>query len=85
MMVLTVFPFVANFWLPSFINFLEISGAVCHVGFFFASIITLAVTAQKSSASYVFTTLTKDTSGWTNPVVAWGLGLLTVTYPLTGK
>ncbi|KAF1846141.1 amino acid transporter [Cucurbitaria berberidis CBS 394.84] len=81
---LTVFPFVGNFWLPRFINPLETVGAVCHVVFFFASIITLAVMADKSSVEYVFHTLTHDVSGWTNPAVAWGLGLLTVTYPLTG-
>ncbi|KAI1842938.1 hypothetical protein JX266_010956 [Neoarthrinium moseri] len=40
--------------------------------------------AQRSSARYVFQTLTHDVSGWTNPAVAWGIGLLTVTYPLTG-
>jgi choline transport protein len=55
-----------------------------YVTFFFASIVTLAVMAEKSSATYVFRTLTHDASGWTNPAVAWGLGLLTVTYPLTG-
>lgn len=39
---------------------------------------------KKSSVGFVFTTLTQDASGWTNPAIAWGLGLLTVTYPLTG-
>jgi choline transport protein len=57
---------------------------VCHVVFFVISIVTLAAMAEKSSPSYVFNTLTHDKSGWGNSVVAWGIGLLTVTYPLTG-
>ncbi|KAH7066031.1 amino acid/polyamine transporter I [Paraphoma chrysanthemicola] len=84
MWAVTIFPFIGNLWLPHFINLLETAGAVCHVVFFFASIGVLAAMAEKSSASYVFKTLTHDTSGWSNPAVAWGLGLLTVTYPLTG-
>ncbi|PVH93649.1 amino acid transporter [Periconia macrospinosa] len=84
MCAVTVFPFVGNLWLRRIINPLEALGAVCHVVFFFASIITLAVLAQRSTTAYVFHTLTNDVSGWTNPVVAWGVGLLTVTYPLTG-
>lgn len=85
MWALTTCPFIGNFWLPRFINMLETAGVICHVSFFFASIVTLAVLAEKSSVSYVFHTLTHDASGWKNPTVAWGLGLLTVTYPLTGK
>lgn len=85
MWALTLCPFIGNFWLPRFINILETTGAICHVVFFFASIATLAAKAEKSSVQYVFNTLTHDTSGWQNPTVAWGLGLLTVTYPLTGE
>jgi choline transport protein len=84
MWALTIFAFIGNFWLPKFINLLETAGAICHVVFFFTSIATLAAMAEKSSATYVFSTLTRDTSGWTNPLVSWGIGLLTVTYPLTG-
>ncbi|OAL04670.1 hypothetical protein IQ06DRAFT_313825 [Phaeosphaeriaceae sp. SRC1lsM3a] len=84
MWALTLCPFIGNFWLPRFINIMETSGAICHVVFFLASIITLAAKAEKSSIDYVFNTLTHDISGWENPTVAWGLGLLTVTYPLTG-
>lgn len=85
MWAITIFPFLGNFWFRKLINPLEAFGAICHVVFFFASIITLAVLAQKSTVDYVFHTLTHDVSGWTNPAVAWGLGLLTVTYPLSGK
>ncbi|KAH6065180.1 hypothetical protein HBI67_124890 [Parastagonospora nodorum] len=84
MWALTLCPFIGNFWLPKFINILETVGAVCHVTFFFASNVTLVAMAEKSSASYVFKTLTHGASGWNNSVVAWGIGLLTVAYPLTG-
>ncbi|CAI9628210.1 unnamed protein product [Alternaria burnsii] len=80
----TAIPFIGNLWLPRIINILETAGAICHVGFFLAGVITLLVMAQKSSTEYVFQTLTKDVSGWDNSAVAWGIGLITVTYPLCG-
>ncbi|KAL5119408.1 hypothetical protein ACEQ8H_002677 [Pleosporales sp. CAS-2024a] len=63
MWALTLCPFIGNLWLPKFISILETSGAICHVSFFIASIVTLAAKAEKSSASYVFNTLTRDASG----------------------
>ncbi|KAF1352755.1 hypothetical protein EJ07DRAFT_168683 [Lizonia empirigonia] len=66
------------------LNPIQAVGALCHIVFFVASIVTLAVLAQRSAAEYVFHTLTNNVSGWTNLAVAWGIGLLTVTYPLTG-
>lgn len=50
--------------------------------FFVVSIATLLAVADRSPAESVFSTLTHDVSGWENPA---GIGLLTVTYPLTGK
>lgn len=85
MWAVTVFPLVGNLWLPKLITVMEMIGAIVHVTFFLASIITLSVMAEKSSLSYVFQTLTHDASGWSNQVVAWGLGILTVTFPLTGE
>ncbi|ORY19759.1 GABA permease [Clohesyomyces aquaticus] len=84
MWAITIFPFLGNFWFRKLLNPLEAVGAICHVVFFIVSIITLVVLAQRSTVEYVFHTLTHDVSGWTNPAVAWGIGLLTVTYPLTG-
>lgn len=81
---ITVLPFLANFWFRKLLNPIQGVGAFCHIVFFFASIITLATLAQRSTNEYVFRTLTNDVSGWANPAVAWGIGLLTVTYPLTG-
>ncbi|KAF2867084.1 amino acid/polyamine transporter I [Massariosphaeria phaeospora] len=84
MWAITLFPFFANFWFRKVLNPLEAVGAICHVVFFIVSIITLIVLAERSTAEYVFTTLTHDVSGWTNPAASWGIGLLTVVYPLTG-
>ncbi|KAI4939916.1 uncharacterized protein J4E92_001203 [Alternaria infectoria] len=80
----TIVPFIGNLWLPKIINVLETAGAICHVTFFFAGIVTLAVMAEKSSTEYVFQTLTHEISGWRNPTVAWGIGLITAVYPLAG-
>jgi choline transport protein len=85
MWAITTFPFLGNFWFRKLLGPLEAIGAICHVVFFIVSIITLVVLAQRSTVDYVFKTLTHDVSGWTSPVVAWGIGLLTVTYPLTGN
>lgn len=81
----TILPFVANLWFKKLFNPIQAVGAVCHIVFFFVSIITLLVLAERSTAAYVFGTLTHGSSGWTNPAIAWGIGLLTVTYPLTDK
>lgn len=85
MWAITLFPFFANFWFRKLLNPLEAVGAICHVVFFIVSIVTLVTLAERSTVEYVFHTLTHDVSGWQNPAVAWGLGLLTVTYPLSGK
>jgi hypothetical protein len=80
-----VVPVVWNFWFKKLLNPLEMIGGICHVIFFFVSIITLAVLAQRGTSEFVFNTLTHDLSGWTNPTVAWGIGLLTVTFPITSE
>lgn len=80
-----VVPVVWNLWFRRLLNSLEMIGGICHVVFFICSVVTLAVLARRSTADYVFNTLTNDLSGWTNPAVAWGIGLLTVTFPISGK
>jgi choline transport protein len=40
--------------------------------------------ARRSTPDFVFNTLTTGQSGWTNPGVSWGLGLLTVTFAVSG-
>lgn len=85
MWVLIVIPFVFNLWFKPLLNTFELIGGIGHVVFFFVSMITLIVLGERSTTDFVFKTLTNDASGWTNPGVAWGIGLLTVTFSVTGK
>lgn len=84
MWAITLVPCVGNFWFRRILKPIEAIGAFLLVSSFVVSIITLLVMAEKSSASYVFNTLTHGPSGWENPAVAWGIGLLTMAFPLTG-
>jgi len=60
-------------WFRQLLNTFELLGRLLHIVFFIASIITLAVLAQRSSLDFVFNTLTTGHSGWTNPGVGWAL------------
>jgi hypothetical protein len=64
--------------------FLEIIGGACHVLFFFVVCITLIVMAPRSTNEFVWATTVNDVSGWTNPGVAFCLGLLSPTFTLAG-
>jgi hypothetical protein len=77
-------PVIWNLWFRRLLNTLEMIGGICHVVFFITAVVTLAVLSRRSSTEFVFNTLTHDLSGWTNPTVAWSIGLLTVAFPITG-
>ncbi|KAK1673623.1 amino acid/polyamine transporter I [Colletotrichum godetiae] len=79
-----VLPFIFNLWFRKFLNAFEIIGGVLHIALFVAFIIIFAALGQRSSPDYVFKTLTSDLSGWNNPGISWGLGLLTITFSVTG-
>jgi choline transport protein len=81
---LILVPFVFNLWFRQLLNTFELLGGLLHIIFFIASIITLVVLARRSTPDLVFNTLTTGHSGWTNPSVSWGLGLLTVTFAVSG-
>ena len=85
MWALVLVPFILNLWFRKLLNVFELLGGFFHIIFFIISLVTLVVTAQRSTTHFVFETLTHNVSGWENPVVAWGLGLLTVVSPITGK
>ena len=76
--------FVSNVLFRQILNVLELLSGIFHIFFFIASIATLVVLARRSTTEFVFNTLTTGVSGWNNPGVCWGIGLLTVTYSLTG-
>ena len=80
-----VIPLVANIYFRKVLNALETFGGILHIVFFIVSIITLAVMAQRSTNDFVFKTLVTGVSGWTNPGVSFGIGLLTVVFPLAGE
>ena len=78
-------PVVFNFWFRKLINAFELMGGLFHFIFYIVSIITLVVLAQRSTSDFVFKTLTHGESGWNNSGVCFGLGLLTITYSVSGK
>ena len=84
MWALIATPFLFNLWFKQLLNTVELLGGIFHIIFFIVSIITLAVLAQRSTVDFVFNTLTTGQSGWTNPGVCWGLGLLTLTFSISG-
>src|SRR5262249_22767912 len=87
-MFMWVFAFIAlvfNLYFRHLLKALEMIGAILHVVFFIVTIITLAAMAERSSVDYVFKTLTTGVSGWTNPGVSFGIGLLTSVFPLAGN
>ena len=73
-----------NFFLRRTLNTLEIVSGIFHIVFFIVAIVALPVLSDRSSVDFVFGTLTRDVSGWSNPGIAWSLGLLTVVYSITG-
>jgi len=72
-------PFILNLVARRVLNAFELIGGLCHFVFFIIAVVTLAVLGQRSTPQFVFQTLTTGISGWENPGVSWGLGLLTVT------
>ena len=76
---------ISNLYFKRLVNILENFGSILHFTLFIAAIIVLAVTAHWGSSKFVFNTLTHDQSGWTNPAVCWGLGLMPVVFPIVGE
>jgi choline transport protein len=77
-------PLVANLYFRRMLNTFETIGGILHFAFFIVSVVTLATLAQHSTADFVFKTLVTGVSGWTNPGVCFGIGLLTVVFPVAG-
>jgi choline transport protein len=85
MWAVVIIPFIFNLWFRKFLNTFEIAGGICHAIFFIVSMGVLIGMGKRTSTDYVFKTLTHDLSGWNNPGVAWSLGLLTVTFSMSGR
>jgi amino acid transporter len=76
-------PTLCNLFLRRVLNTFETIGGVCHVIFFIAVIVTVVCLGERSTSDFVFKTLTHGFSGWTNPGIAFNLGLITMTFPIT--
>lgn len=75
-------PVLFNLFLRRTLNWLENITGIFHVLFWFLAIIILATMSERTSTDFVFKTLTRDVSGWSNPGVAWSVGLLTTAFPI---
>ncbi|KAF2122219.1 amino acid/polyamine transporter I [Lophiotrema nucula] len=84
-MIATIFvPFVFNLWFRKLLDGIELTGGIIHIILFIVFIVVLIVFGQRNSSDFVFHTLIDDISGWNNSGVSWGLGLLTLTFSVTG-
>jgi choline transport protein len=77
-------PFALNLWFRKVLNTFESLGGILHICLFIAFIVVFIVSGPRSDSDFVFKTLTWETSGWNNPGVSWGLGLLSMTFSVTG-
>ncbi|KAF2731537.1 amino acid transporter [Polyplosphaeria fusca] len=77
-------PLIFNLWFRKVLDAIEITGGILHIILFVVFVIVLIVFGPRSSPEFVFETLISDVSGWNNEGVSWGLGLLTITFSLTG-
>ena len=77
-------PLFLNIYARRLLAPFEIIGMCCHLIFLPVMIVVLVCTAPRSTPSFVFTEFLYGESGWTNPGVAFSIGLLTSTYTFTG-
>jgi choline transport protein len=84
MIATMVVPFIFNLWFRKVLDTFEMAGGILHIILFIVFIVVLIVFGPKSNPEFVFNTLISDASGWNNSGVSWGLGLLTVTFSVTG-
>lgn len=85
MIATMVVPFVFNLWFRKLLDVFELTGGILHICLFIVFIVVLIVLGPKNDSDFVFKTLVSDVSGWNNPGVSWGLGLLTVTFSVSGE
>ena len=84
MWALIILPFIFNLWFRKVLYAFELIAGVLHFVFFLVAIITLLVLAPRSTPQFVFQDFTRGISGWENPGVTWGIGLLTATFAVNG-
>jgi choline transport protein len=84
MIAVMIIPFAFNLWFRRVLDTFEAFGGILHICLFIAFIVVLIVYGPQSDPDFVFKTLIWETSGWNNPGVSWGLGLLSMTFSVTG-
>lgn len=84
MIATMLLPLAFNLWFRRVLDGIEITGGILHIILFIVVIVVLIVFGPRSSPRFVFNTLVSDQSGWNNSGVSWGLGLLTITFSVTG-
>lgn len=77
-------PLVANLWFRRIVVAMEWIGALGHGVFWVASIAVLSALGTRSSHAAVWASLTTGESGWAQPGVAFGIGVLPLAFPTTG-
>lgn len=73
-----------NLWFRTLMKAFELTGGVCCFMFFIIHIIVLSTLGSTSSNKFVWGTLFHEAPGWSNPGIAWCLGLLAPTSALIG-
>jgi amino acid transporter len=84
MIAIMVVPFTFNLWFRKLLDAFEITGGILHICLFVVVIVVFVVFGPRSDPDFVFKTLTWEESGWNNKGVSWGLGLLSMTFSVTG-
>ncbi|KAI4910349.1 hypothetical protein J4E90_007784 [Alternaria incomplexa] len=84
MVALMIVPFISNLWFRKLLDAFEITGGILHVCLFIVIIAVFVAFGPRSDPDFVFKTLTWEESGWNNKGVSWGLGLLSMSFAVTG-
>lgn len=84
MIAVMVVPLMFNLWFRKLLDAFEMTGGILHITLFIVVIVILIVFGPRNDPDFVFKNLTSDVSGWNNPGVSWGLGLLSMTFSVTG-
>ncbi|KAH7359819.1 amino acid/polyamine transporter I [Pyrenochaeta sp. MPI-SDFR-AT-0127] len=84
MIAIMIVPFTFNLWFRKLLDAFEMTGGILHICLFIVVIVVFIVFGPRSDPNFVFKTLVWEESGWNNKGVSWGLGLLSMTFSVTG-
>ncbi|RAR14138.1 amino acid transporter [Stemphylium lycopersici] len=84
MIAIMIVPLTFNLWFRKLLDTFESTGGILHICLFIVFVVVFVVFSPRSDPDFVFKTLTWEDSGWDNKGVSWGLGLLSMTFSVTG-